>query len=301
MYYASLLLPDFSLILIGFALCRLTPLNRSVWEPVERLVYYLLFPVLLFHAIIKSPLVLGESARFLGAGLLCGLGAIALAYLLPWLPWMRSHIDRRQHAAGAQVAFRFNSFIGLALAERLAGATGLQQMAMLIGCCVPLMNIAAVWPMARHGQTHFLRALASNPLIIATLSGLLVNLAGLHPPTWSLPVLDRISACAVGLGLMAAGAGMRVTALARDKALAIALLSLRHLAQPLLAFGLARAFELDAARSAILLTFSALPTASSAYVLAARMGYDGAFVAALVTLSTVLGTLSLPFALSLIQ
>ena len=99
---------------------------------------------------------------------------------------------------------------------------------------------------------------------------------------------------------MAAGAGMRVTALARDKLLAIALLSLRHLAQPLLAFGLARWFELDAARSAILLTFSALPTASSAYVLAARMGYDGAFVAALVTLSTVLGTLSLPFALSLI-
>ena len=41
-------------------------------------------------------------------------------------------------------------------------------------------------------------------------------------------------------------------------------------------------------------------TASSAYVLAARMGYDGPYVAGLVTLSTLLGMASLPFALGLI-
>ncbi len=47
--------------------------------------------------------------------------------------------------------------------------------------------------------------------------------------------------------------------------------------------------------------FSALPTASSCYVLAARMGYDGAYVAGLVTLSTLLGMLSLPLALGLFK
>jgi predicted permease len=36
-------------------------------------------------------------------------------------------------------------------------------------------------------------------------------------------------------------------------------------------------------------------------VLAARMGYNGSYVAGLVTLSTLLGVLSLPFALSLLQ
>ena len=44
-----------------------------------------------------------------------------------------------------------------------------------------------------------------------------------------------------------------------------------------------------------------MPTASSAYVLATRMGYDGAFVAGLVTLSTLLGMLSLPLALGLLR
>jgi len=47
--------------------------------------------------------------------------------------------------------------------------------------------------------------------------------------------------------------------------------------------------------------FSALPTASSCYVLAARMGYDGAYVAALVTVSTLLGMLSLPLALGVLR
>jgi predicted permease len=44
-----------------------------------------------------------------------------------------------------------------------------------------------------------------------------------------------------------------------------------------------------------------VPTASSAYVLAARMGYNGPYVAGLVTLSTLLGVASLPFALGLIH
>lgn len=52
MSYAQLLFPDFSLILCGLLLCRFTPLKRSVWQPVEGLIYYLLFPVLLFHSIV---------------------------------------------------------------------------------------------------------------------------------------------------------------------------------------------------------------------------------------------------------
>ena len=59
--------------------------------------------------------------------------------------------------------------------------------------------------------------------------------------------------------------------------------------------------RLDAVQAGVLMAFSAVPTASSAYVLAARMGYNGPFVAGLVTLSTLLGVLSLPFALALLQ
>ncbi len=53
--FAQLLFPDFSLILCGYLVCRYTALDRTVWQPVESLVYYFLFPVLLFQSIVEEP------------------------------------------------------------------------------------------------------------------------------------------------------------------------------------------------------------------------------------------------------
>ena len=300
MNYAQLLFPDFSLIACGWLLCRYTALNRLVWDQVESLVYYFLFPVLLFHSIVRSPLDFNATSNLLTAGVGVGLSGIALAYALPFLPLIGTHIDRREHAASAQVAFRFNSFICLALAGRVGGPEGLLMIAVLIGVCVPIFNIAAVWPMARHAQSGFARQLVRNPLIIATVTGLVANLLGLTVPPWLEPTLSRIGASSLALGLMAAGAGMQFASLARAKVLAVSVLAIRHLALPLIGWSLAVALRLDPAQAAVLMTFSAVPTASSAYVLAARMGYNGPYVAGLVTLSTLLGVASLPFALSLI-
>ena len=297
--YAQLLFPDFSLIAIGWLLCRYTALDRRVWDQVESLVYYFLFPVLLFHSIVRSPLDFAATSSLLPAGVGVGLCGIALAYALPFVPGLGTHIDRRDHAASAQVAFRFNSFICLALADRLAGPEGLLLIAVLIGVCVPMFNIAAVWPMTRHAQTGFVRQLVRNPLIVATVAGLLANLLGFTVPTWLTPTLTRIGAASLALGLLAAGAGMQFATLGRGKVLAASVLAIRHLILPLVAWGLARALRLDGIQASVLMAFSAVPTASSAYVLAARMGYNGPYVAGLVTLSTVLGVASLPFALAL--
>ena len=292
MNYAQLLFPDFSLILCGYLVCRYTALNRTVWEQVETLVYYFLFPVLLFHSIVKSPLDLGAASSLIGAGWALGLIGIALAYSLPHWPWLGHHIPKRDHAASAQVGFRFNSFIGLAIADRLAGPQGLLLIAVLIGVCVPLFNVGAIWPMARHAQRGLLGELVRNPLIIGTASGLLANVLGFSMPVWLEPTVTRIGAAALALGLMAAGAGMQLGALSRAKTLAVAILGIRHFLLPLVALGLAKLFHLNPVQTTMLLAFSALPTASSCYVLAARMGYDGAYVAGLVTLSTLLGMAS---------
>jgi malonate transporter len=299
--FARLLFPDFSLIACGFLLCRYTGLDRSVWEKVDGLVYYFLFPVLLFQSIVRSPLDVREASSMMGAGLLLGLSGIAMAYLLPHLPGLRGHIDARAHAGAAQVAFRFNSYIALALSERLAGAQGVQLIAVLIGVCVPLFNVAAIWPMARHAQTGLLPALVRNPLIIATGLGLTANLAGVAVPPWLEPTVARIGGSSIPLGLMAAGAGMSLGSLARSKALTASLLAIRHAITPLVAWALVRLLRLDPAQASVLLIFSAMPTAASAYVLASRMGYDGGYVAGLVTLSTVLGVASLTFALGVLR
>ena len=300
MNFAQLLFPDFSLILIGYLLCRFTALNRLVWEPVERLVYFLMFPVLLFHSIVKSPLDLSTASSLRAAGLALCLMGIALAYSLPHWPWVGKRFDPRLHAASAQIGFRFNSFIALALANKVAGPQGLLLISVVIGVCVPLLNVGAVWPMARHANKGFASELIRNPLIIGTVSGLAANLLGLQIPPWLDPTVTRIGQASLALGLMAAGAGMQFGSLKDAKTLGVLVLAVRHLAMPVMALGLALLFRLDTTQTSVLLLFSAVPTASSCYVLAARMGYNGAYVAGLVTLSTLLGMASLPFALGVL-
>jgi hypothetical protein len=299
--FAQLLFPDFSLILCGYLICRFTALNRSVWQQVDSLVYLFLFPVLLFHSIVKSPLDLHAASSLIGAGLSLGVCAIALSYSLPYWPILGKRLDRRDHAASAQIGFRFNSFIALALADRLAGPEGLLMISVLIGVCVPLFNMGAVWPMARHANTGFWRELVRNPLIIATSSGLMANLLGFRIPVWLDPSVSRIGAASLALGLMAAGAGMQLGTLRQGKLLGMSVLLLKHLVLPLIALGMSRLFQLNPTQTTVLLAFSALPTASTCYVLAARMGYNGPYVAGLVTLSTLSGMWSLPFALGVLR
>ena len=97
------------------------------------------------------------------------------------------------------------------------------------------------------------------------------------------------------------GAGIQLGALARAKLLAVAVLSIRHLVLPLVALASAYAFGLSHSQATILLAYAALPTAASCYVLASKMGFDGAYVASLVSLSTLLGMLSLPLALGVLR
>lgn len=285
-----LLLPDFLLILLGWLLCRRTSLDRSVWHAVERLVYFLLFPILLFNAIVRSPLRVGELAG-VGAAALATL-AVGIAFALALACW--PGVDRRLHASGAQTAYRFNSYIGLALAERLGGAHGLAWMAIVIAFCVPVANVAAVWPLARHGGRSTLRELARNPLVIATLAGLLANALGVALPAPLATTLERIGVAALPLGLMAVGAGLAFGALTAAPRLAGALLAIRHVLLPAVAIALAAALGLPAGERTIVVLFAALPTSAAAYVLAARMGGDGGFVAGIVTVSTLLGMVGIP-------
>jgi malonate transporter len=294
MPHALLLLPDFLLILIGFAVCHYTPLNRPVWEATERLVYYLLFPVLLFNSIVRAPLQLGSTMNLAVCGLAIALVGVALAYALGKVPG----VDARAHASGAQVAFRFNSYVALALAERLGGAAGVAAIALIVSLVVPVCNVAAVWPLAKHGGHGYLRELVRNPLIVSTVAGLAANMIGLTFPEPVTTTLQRIGLAALPLGLMAVGAGLRFGALRDAPRLGAALLSIRHLVLPLVGLALAWFVPLTPVQRMVVVAFAAMPTASSCYVLAARLGGHASFVAGLVTVSTLLGMVSVPLALA---
>ena len=294
MSIATILFPDFALILLGFLLMRYTDWGTPFWSGLERLIYYILFPALLFYSTARTPLDFGTTGKMLQAALI----AVAVGIALGWLAKPIFKAPPMVFESGVQTAFRFNSYIALAIASRLAGEPGTSLMALIIGFAVPICNMAAVHALVHRGG-GLLQELAKNPLIVATACGMAFNMLGLHLPEVINATLSRMANASIAVGLLTVGAGLRLSGLHEAKGMACYFLAVKLLALPMVGLLLGHWLQLPPLQMQILVAFCALPTASSAYVLAARMGGNGPFVAFLISSGTVLSVFTLPVWLAL--
>jgi malonate transporter and related proteins len=292
---ALLMLPDFGLILMGALLARRLGYSRTFWEGAERLVYYVLFPPLLFTSTVSAKFSLATEGRMLAAAVGAFLFAVALGFAARWLFKPAPAF----FASCVQTAFRYNSYVGLALAQSLAGARGVALMALIIAICVPLANSFAVFALARHRQTGVLREMAVNPLIIATVSGLIANVLGFEMPTLLGTFLTRLGTASLAIGLLCIGAGLTFASMHEERLTMSYFIAVKLIATPAIALALVHALGLAGVPALIVMLFAALPTASSAYILAARMGARATPVAYAITVQTLLAMLTLPIAISL--
>jgi predicted permease len=287
---ALLLLPDFALILLGTGIRRWMHLGDHFWTGVEKLVYFILFPALLINAIVKTRLDLGAALPLLGTA----FAAMAGGMLLGLLPRPFLKMSGLTFASLFQCGYRFNSYIALAVAGMLFGAPGIATMGLIVGAAVPLANLVSVWMLARHGEVGLWREVARNPLIWGTAAGFLLNLAGFVPPAPLQAFLGRLADASIALGLITVGAALRLDGAAAVRGISLWLLAVKLLALPLIAAGVGRLLGLDGLNYQVAVLFAALPTASSAYILAMRMGGDGRSVAWLISATTLGSMLTLP-------
>ena len=226
--------------------------------------------------------------------LLTGVGYSLIGMGLGYATKFLFNDPPRVFAAAFQCSFRFNSYVGLAVAGALFGKPGIAAIGLLMGFLVPMSNIAAVAVLARHGEGKWLQSIVGNPLILATAGGVAFGLAGWRLPGLIDATLELLARASLPLGLIAVGAGMRLTGLHHARGHLWYGILVKLLVLPGIAWLLALAFALDGLwfQSAILL--AALPHSTVAYVLAVRMGADGQVAAAQVTLTTLLSMLTLP-------
>ncbi|VXA97984.1 Transporter [Pseudomonas sp. 8AS] len=284
--------PLFALILGGLALRRWDFPGEAFWPAAERLNYFILFPALLFSSLATAPLDNPALPR-LALAVLLGLGSAWLALLL--IRRLRGWPAAR-FGAFSQGILRFNTYLGLAVVGSLHGQTGLVLAALLLALMVPAVNVLSVWSLtAERGVSlrSLLLPVLKNPLILACLAGILVNLAGIGLPGGSDRLLGLLAAASLPLGLLCVGAALRPQELAGERASLLCNCGLRLLGMPLLALAVAHLLQLPALESAVLVLFFALPTAPTAYVLTRQLGGDGQLMAGLITLQTLLSGLSL--------
>ena len=285
-----LILPDFLLMALGLGLLRGHFLSADFFIGAEKLVYSVLFPALLFSSMAKSQLSLQQiSTLGLATALVIITGAIC-AYLAKLL----LATDALRHASVSQCSYRFNSYLAFSIAGAMGGATGLSAMAVIAVVAVPLGNILAVSALAQQNKGSLIGPLIKNPLIISTLSGLAWNLMGLPLPSPIDITLSRLGSSALALGLICVGASFSLYALQGAQGLVSWMIAIKLLVCPLAALLINLIMPLSPLEQNMLLLFACLPTASTTYVLAVRMGGDGKLVAVTMSLCTLLAAFTMP-------
>jgi malonate transporter len=291
-----LVLPDFLLILLGWLLFHRFGFSREFFTGLEKLVYYVLFPTLLFQSVLKTPL----TAQTTGDLFITASVVIATGFVLSHLGARLFKVPGMLGASGAQCGFRFNTYLALALAPSVGGASGQTSMALLVGLAVPLANIAAVYPLARQQGGNLLGALLRNPLLMATALGLLANLLGLRLPQSIDIMADRLGLAALALGILCIGPSLSWQGSQGQGRFVSWVVATKLLVLPLVAWGCALWLKFDPVTTAIVVLFGSMPCASAAYVLAVRMGGDGRLVSLIISMTTLISAVTIPIWLSLL-
>ena len=298
-----IVLHPFLLILLGWWLRYRAYFSKSWWDGCEKLVYYVLFPPMLFNSVASAFLTLTSASRFL----LCGVGSMMVGVFLAYLVSKFFPQDARTDASVRQCGYRFNSYIGFALVASLYADFGTALYVLLLGVWVPISNAFAVADLSQaaraKNQTFFalLKTIVTNPLIMATLLGLCFNTMGWTLPTLISGLFKSLGSASLVLALLAIGAGMEKLSISLYGKLLSAATIERLLAVPLVSVLIGMMAGLNSVELGALLCFTALPTANSCYILAVRMGGNGLIVADLTTLQTVVSLITLPFWSMLVQ
>ncbi len=296
MSVALLLLPDFLLILGGALLRRVRGFEAPFWSGTERLVYFVLFPSLLFRSLARSPLAPGAAARVVAVAIAFTLAGMALS----WLARPLLRLPPPTFAACFQCGFRFNTYIALAAASRIGGEAGLAATSLLVGVLVPLVNFAAIGMLAHGGSGRLAFALAKNPLVLACVAGFAWQFTGWPLPSVAAHALELLGSAALPLGLLAIGAGLTLTRTTLPVSAVLWWNGIKLLALPAIAFALALVAGLSPQERQVVVLLAAVPTAPSAYILATQMNGHGAPVALLISTGTLMALVTLPLWLALV-
>lgn len=286
---------------LGAVLRRTAVLEPAGWTGIERLVYFVCFPSLLFVELARADLAGLPVLAFGGTLVATQLVMAGLASAARRL----FRLPGPTYTSVLQGVVRWNSYVALALAPSLHGPLGAALAALAVAVMTPAANLLSVVALARHGRAErlgvggTLRALLTNPLLLAPAAGVAANLAGLELPRLVAEPLRLLGQATLPLGLLAVGAALRLEAVAgRPLLLAGATLG-KLLVMPAVATGIGLLAGLDGTALGMVLLVTGVPTATSSYVLARLLGGDAELMAALITATTVAAMVTLPLLLAL--
>lgn len=296
-FTANIVLPLFFLILVGALCSKVKIVSEEFLKGGNKLSFTVLLPVMLFLNIYNGRNV----ANFDWTFALQILAGITIAFLGCWFVLRFFYKDIGKLSVLIQAGFRSNFVLfGTYLMSSLYGDTGVAMVSCYLAIVVSTFNVYATFILEFYSQTGktggavgMLVKIIKNPLIIASVLGITVNLIGIELGTVIETTLSNISSIATIFAMICLGGNLKIEKLKADKWNILLGSILRLVVVPGVACTAFYFLGYRAEMFAIVLIIFATPVAVSSYIMAQEQGADSELAGGIVAATTLFSIVSL--------
>lgn len=288
--------PVIVMIAFGYGLYKYGTLNEEFVDRASRLVFNFALPALLFSTISTSSVAKLGDPKVIAIGI--GATLLVIVILLVIVPLIIK--QRSDRGVVIQGAFRSNmGIIGLAYSANAYGPEGLAYASVYMGGLTILYNVfsVAVLNVYQNTQTSWTRigkGIASNPIILSIILGLLVSAFNITLPNIVTNSVSYFGQLTLPLALLCTGAALRFSTMKANGGASVFTILIKCLLYPAILVAIAISFDISGMPLMILFLMAICPTAAASYVMVRKIGGNHELAAQIVALSTVL---SVPFTL----
>ena len=303
----ALAAPLFVLVFVGYGLMRFSGWPKSMSDNLTRFVFSVALPAMLFRLMSDFSKLPPVDARLLLAFFGGCLFVFAIGRLVAWKLFGLDGVAQSVFALGG--VFSNNVMLGLPLAKVVLGEAAVPSVALVL-----VFNALILWTLvtvsvewARHGSfsargfAQTTRAVLTNPIVAAILSGALFGLIGLPLPGLIDAPLAMIGQAATPLALVALGMGLAEYGVRDGWLISLAISAIKLLVQPLVVWLLARSLGLPAMETQVVVLLASIAVGANVYLMSRQFQSLEGPVASSLLLSTGLAALTTPLVLTLIR
>ena len=302
---ANTVIPIFLIILLGWLLRSRRFVTPEILGPLNRLVYYLAIPAMIFRALANA-----SFSAFFNPGLLAAtLGPILIVFLTALLTGLLFRVKRELMGTFVQSSFHGNlGYIGFAVCYYLLGEDGLTRASILAGFMMCLQNLLAVLVLqifsgagdVSRTPWFFMRKILGNPVILSAVAGILFSVLKIPMGATLNRSLEILSNMALPLALLVIGSSISLD-LVRSN-IHVSFLAGFYKLLLLPAIGLAACWLLGVSQEQLVpgVILLACPTATITYIMAGEMKGSTSLASATISLNTLLSGFTFFFWLGLL-
>ena len=291
---------------IGYLLNRRGYFTKEFLDVLNRLIYKLLLPLLLFRDVAGGRITEDFDFRFAAYCFVSTIVYFAAIWLLSEL-FIR---DKSIIGAFVQGSFRGSiALLGVAFVDSIYGNSGLMPLAIV--SAVPLYNIFAVIVLTVRGDNGEVepgalarkcaKGIVTNPIILGIFAGLLFSLTGMEMPAIASKTANYFSVCCTPLALLVIGAEFEGRKALHKLAPTLAASAIKLLILPAVLLPIAVAMGFRGQDLVVLLVMSGAPATATGYIMCKNLHGDAVLSASIIMLTTALSAATITFILFVLR